>query len=140
MHVFAILAEPVRRRIVELLAAHEHDVTRLCELICPEFSISRQAVSHHLRVLRDTGFVEVREWGLVRRYRLAWDALDRLDAEVEKLFVIWEERAGWPYAIDLPEPPARLRHIDRKGLRGRQRADVEPRDAAEEDWWSMFRD
>ncbi|MEO8261723.1 MAG: metalloregulator ArsR/SmtB family transcription factor [Pseudolysinimonas sp.] len=134
MHIFTLLGEPVRLRIVELLAKREHYVFQLVEAIGPEFSISPSALSHHLRVLRDEQFVEVRHGGVGRRYRLAWDALHRLDACVEGLFVIWEDRVGWPYDQFLPPPPARLHRAGRKALRGRTREQIEPR-ADEDEWW-----
>jgi DNA-binding transcriptional ArsR family regulator len=133
MHPFTLLAEPVRRGIVTELAKHEQSVWQLTGSVGVAFSVGQSAISHHLRVLRDAEFVEVRELGLQRRYRLAWNALDRLDAAVEELFVIWENRVGWPYDEFLPEPPARLHRAGRKGLRGRTRAEIEPR--GDTDWW-----
>ena len=135
MHVFTLLAEPVRLRIVECLAKREHAVWELVEKVGREFSIGQSAISHHLRVLRDEDFVQVRPFGEVRRYRLTWNALDRLDAAVEALYVIWEDRIGWPYDEFLPEPPARLHRAGRRGLRGRTKANIEPRDA--DDWWLL---
>jgi DNA-binding transcriptional ArsR family regulator len=126
MHVFTLLGEPVRLRIVEHLAKRERAVWQLAETVGAEFSVSRSAVSKHLRVLREAGFIEYREYGLQRRYRLAWDAMDRLDAAVEALFVIWEDRVGWPYDPLLPPAPPRLDRAGRKGLRGRTKVEVEP--------------
>lgn len=126
MHPFTLLGEPVRLRIVECLAKHEQAVWQLVGTVGAEFSIGQSAISHHLRVLRDERFVEVRELGLQRRYRLAWDALDRIDGALEALFVIWEDRVGWPYDPFLPPPPERLNRAGRKGLRGRTRAEIEP--------------
>jgi DNA-binding transcriptional ArsR family regulator len=83
MHEFELLADPTRRRIVELLAHQELSVVVLVARMGPHFPVSRSAVSHQLRVLRDAEFVEVHEWGSERRYRLAWNAMDRLDAAVE---------------------------------------------------------
>ena len=108
MHEFDLLADPTRRRIVELLAHQELSVVVLCSRLGGAAPVSRSAVSHQLRVLRDARFVEVREWGAERRYRLAWNGMDRLDGAVEQLWKIWEDRIGWPYDILAPEPPARL--------------------------------
>ncbi len=83
MHEFELLADPTRRRIVELLAHQELAVVVLCSRLGDDVPVSRSAVSHQLRVLRDAEFVEVREWGTERRYRLGWNAMDRLDAAVE---------------------------------------------------------
>ncbi len=55
MHPFEAMAEPVRRRIVDILASGEHTSGQLAEVIGVEFRISRTAVSKHLRVLRDAG-------------------------------------------------------------------------------------
>lgn len=134
MHVFTLLGDPVRRRIVEVLARGEQSVVRLTELVRHDHPVSASAVSHQLRGLRDAGFVEWRAYGSTRRYRLAWDAMARLDAEVEALFVIWENRARWPYDDLRPDPPARLHRAGRAGLRGRTRDDVEPA-GDEEEWW-----
>jgi DNA-binding transcriptional ArsR family regulator len=139
VHEFELLADPTRRRIVELLAHREASVVVLTARMGDDFPVSRSAVSHQLRVLRDADFVEVRNWGLERRYRLAWNAMDRLDAAVEQLWKIWEERVGWPYDILLPEPPARLHRAGRRGLRGRTRAEIEPRNDAE-DWFQYLSD
>ncbi len=49
---------------------------------------------HQLWVPRVVDFVGVHEWGVERRYRLDWDAIDRLDAVVEELWKIWEDRVG----------------------------------------------
>ena len=136
MHEFELLADPTRRRIVELLAHQELSVVVLAARLGADFPVSRSAVSHQLRVLRDAEFVDVRNWGLERRYRLSWNAMDRLDAAVEHLWEIWEDRVGWPYDVMSPEPPARLHRAGRRGLRGRTRAEIEPR--GEGDGWFQF--
>jgi DNA-binding transcriptional ArsR family regulator len=118
VHVFTLLGEPVRLRIVEKLAKREHFVWQLVETVGAEFSLSRSAISHHLRQMLADGYLEVRDDGLGRRYRLAWDTLDRLDAAVEALFVIWEDRIGWPYDQFLPEPPPRLHRAGRTARTG----------------------
>jgi len=147
MHPFALLGDPVRLRIVELLASRELPVWRIVEELGPEFHIGQPAVSNQLRLLRDADFVAVRADGLSRRYRLAWDALERLDQVVESLFVLWDAREGWPYEDrllaelrasaaggDIDAPPPRRHRAGRAGLRGRTRAEIEPRETDEE-WW-----
>jgi hypothetical protein len=90
-------------------------------------------------VLKDANFVEVREWGAEHRYRLAWNAMDRLDTAVEHLWTIWENRVGWPYDILALEPPPRLHRAGRRGLRGRTQAEVEPRNDPD-DWFEYLSD
>ncbi|MGC5170719.1 hypothetical protein ACLQ2Q_08695 [Microbacterium sp. DT81.1] len=52
MHPFEVMAEPIRRRIVEILAVGEHPSSIIVDVIRFEFSVTSAAVSHHLRVLR----------------------------------------------------------------------------------------
>lgn len=68
MHAFDVLGDPVRRRILELLAEGEETAGRLSAAITEEFGISQPAVSQHLRVLREQGFATVRADGTRRLY------------------------------------------------------------------------
>ncbi|WP_243225870.1 helix-turn-helix transcriptional regulator [Microbacterium sp. CIAB417] len=68
MHALDVLGDPVRRRILELLAAGEEAAGRLGAVIQEEFGISQPAVSQHLRVLRENGFATVRPEGTRRMY------------------------------------------------------------------------
>jgi DNA-binding transcriptional ArsR family regulator len=137
MHLFELLAEPVRRRIVEVLASGEHTSGELASAVGHEFSVGRTAISHHLRVLREHEFVDVRDEGPVRVYRLAWNAVDRLELEVDHYRDLWDQRIGYPYRTD-PVAPRRLGAIGGRGRRGRQHAadrsevEIVPR---EELWW-----
>lgn len=70
MHPFAVLADDVRRRLVEVLATGEQTAGVLVELARAEFGISQPAVSQHLKVLREHGFATVRADGSRRRYAL----------------------------------------------------------------------
>ena len=63
MHAFDVLGNPVRRRILELLAAGEHSSGEIVERVQREFDISQPAVSQHLKVLRESGFATVRTEG-----------------------------------------------------------------------------
>ncbi len=67
MHAFDVLADPVRRRILELLADGEHASGEVVEVIGREFGISQAGVSQHLKVLRESGFASVRVEGTQRR-------------------------------------------------------------------------
>ena len=68
MHALDILGDPVRRRILELLADGERSAGEVGEVIQREFGISQPAVSQHLRVLRESGFTTVRADGARRLY------------------------------------------------------------------------
>jgi DNA-binding transcriptional ArsR family regulator len=66
--VFEALGEPVRRRILELLAAGEQPAGTVVAALQSETRISQPAVSQHLKVLRDAGLVTVRAAGTRRLY------------------------------------------------------------------------
>jgi DNA-binding transcriptional ArsR family regulator len=70
MHALDILGDPVRRRIVELLADGELSAGEVGRVVQQEFGISQPAVSQHLRVLRESGFAVVRSEGTRRLYAL----------------------------------------------------------------------
>jgi DNA-binding transcriptional ArsR family regulator len=50
-HPFEILAQPIRRRIIEVLAVGDHTAGELCDVVTVENRVSRTAVSHHLATL-----------------------------------------------------------------------------------------
>jgi DNA-binding transcriptional ArsR family regulator len=68
VHAFDVLGDPVRRRILELLADGELTAGAIGATIQAEFAISQPAVSQHLKVLRDNGFTSVRPDGQRRLY------------------------------------------------------------------------
>lgn len=72
----AVLADPVRRRIVELLAQESLCTCHLVE----ELGAKQPTVSHHLRVLREAGMVDTEPCGRFTYYRLRPDALDDVAA------------------------------------------------------------
>jgi DNA-binding transcriptional ArsR family regulator len=79
MHAFDVLGDPVRRRILELLADGELTSGAVCEVIRDEFGISQPAVSQHLRVLRESGFATVRPEGARRLYAVSAEPLRDVD-------------------------------------------------------------
>ena len=85
---FELLAEPSRRRILDLLRDGERPVGELVERL----SMSQPAVSKHLRVLRDAGLVDVRVDAQRRVYRLRPDGLREVDAWIEPYRRLWEGR------------------------------------------------
>ncbi|MFF8385989.1 ArsR/SmtB family transcription factor [Streptomyces kanasensis] len=92
MHAFEVLADPVRRRILELLAWDEQSAGELGTAIRGEFGISQPAVSHHLRVLRETGFATVNPEGTRRRYAVSPDRLREVDDWLGHFRRFWEQR------------------------------------------------
>ena len=85
---FEVLAEPTRRRIVELLLERSRAVGELVDLL----GISQPGVSKHLRVLRDGGFVAVRRDAQRRFYELRPGPLAELDAWLEPYRRLWAGR------------------------------------------------
>lgn len=90
MHAFDVLGDPVRRRILELLAAHEHNSGGIVAVIQQEFGITQAAVSQHLRVLRDNGFANVRVDGARRIYALNAAPLATVDEWLNTFRTFWE--------------------------------------------------
>lgn len=92
MHAFDVLGDPVRRRILELLAGGEHTAGQVTEVIRAEFGISQPAVSQQLKVLRENGFATVRAEGTRRIY--AVDPSGAADAEewLSRLRGFWSQR------------------------------------------------
>lgn len=92
MHAFDVLGDPVRRRLVELLAEDDHTAGALTDVIADEFGISQPAVSRHLRVLREAGFASAAPRGTSRVYRLEPRAVEELDHAVERYRALWRQR------------------------------------------------
>jgi DNA-binding transcriptional ArsR family regulator len=92
MHAFDILGDPVRRRILELLAGGAHASGDIVAVIQREFGITQPAVSQHLKVLRDSGFASVRAEGARRIYAIDAAPLREVDAWLERFRVFWEHR------------------------------------------------
>ena len=92
MDAFALLADPVRRRIVEVLSDGERAAGEVGALVQDEFGISQPAVSNQLRVLREAGAVEVEARGSRRIYRLRDGALDEVDVWTERYARLWSQR------------------------------------------------
>jgi DNA-binding transcriptional ArsR family regulator len=86
--VFEALADPTRRRLLELLAAGERSAGSLAA----EFDISRPGVSRHLRVLREAGLVRSRGSGQRRLYSVDLAPLAELDDWLERWRGFWAQR------------------------------------------------
>ena len=92
MHAFDVLGDPVRRRILELLADGEQTSGAVTDVIRAEFGISQPAVSQHLRVLRDNGFASVRAEGTRRLYAVEPGPLHEVDAWLDQFRRFWSQR------------------------------------------------
>lgn len=90
MHAFDVLGDPVRRRILELLAGGEQASGEIVEVVQAEFGISQPAVSQHLKVLRESGFANVRAEGSRRLYTVDATPLREVDEWVERFRGFWE--------------------------------------------------
>ena len=97
MQVMDALGDPVRRRLVELLADGERSAGQLATAVGAEFGISQPAASRHLRVLREAGVVVSEPQGTVRMYSVRPEAI----AEVED----WARRTRrfWAAHLDALE-------------------------------------
>jgi DNA-binding transcriptional ArsR family regulator len=92
MHAFDVLGDPVRRRILELLADGEQTAGAITAVIRAEFGISQPAVSQHMRVLREHGFAVVRADGARRLYAVDPAPLREVDVWLERFRGFWTQR------------------------------------------------
>ena len=86
--VLDVIAEPTRRRILDVVRTGEHSVGDLVDAL----GMHQPGVSRHLRVLRDAGLVEVRRDAQRRLYRLRPEPLMELDAWLEPYRAEWAAR------------------------------------------------
>jgi DNA-binding transcriptional ArsR family regulator len=92
VHAFDVLGDPVRRRILELLAEGELSAGEITTVVRDEFGISQPAVSQHLRVLRDSGFATVRPDGARRLYAVDSAPFRDVDRWLEHFRAFWTQR------------------------------------------------
>lgn len=88
MHVLAAIADPTRRRIVEMLAEREHTAGE----IVAGFQMSAPAISQHLKVLREAGWVNVRVDRQHRIHALNPAALSEVESWAARTRQFWESR------------------------------------------------
>ncbi len=74
---FKALGDPVRLRLLSLIAAHGGDEVCVCELT-PAFELSQPTISHHLKVLREAGLIDCQRRGTWVHYWVIPEALQRL--------------------------------------------------------------
>jgi DNA-binding transcriptional ArsR family regulator len=92
VHALDVLGDPVRRRILELLADGERAAGEVGAVVQEEFGISQPAVSMHLRVLRDNGFTTVRPEGARRLYAVDPAPLREVDEWLHGITRFWTQR------------------------------------------------
>jgi DNA-binding transcriptional ArsR family regulator len=88
MTPFETLADPTRRRIVEVLRRGEQPVNDIVAAV----DIHQSGVSRHLRILHQAGFVQVRPDGAQRLYALRPEPFRELDAWLSQYRSLWEAR------------------------------------------------
>jgi DNA-binding transcriptional ArsR family regulator len=91
MDAFEALGDPVRRRILELLADGERPAGEVSAIVQAEFAISQPAVSLHLRVLRDSGLASVRPVGARRLYAVDVGPLREIDRWLGRYRRFWTQ-------------------------------------------------
>lgn len=94
MHAFDVLGDPVRRRILELLAGSPLSSGEVVDVIAGEFGITQAAVSQHLKVLRDSGFAKVRPDGTRRVYSLDATPLREVNDWLDRFRAFWTHKLG----------------------------------------------
>jgi DNA-binding transcriptional ArsR family regulator len=92
VEAFGVLGDPVRRRILELLATAEQPAGEVAAAIQGEFGLTQPAVSRHLRVLRENGFATVRAAGTRRLYGLDEAGLEAAQGWLADLRGQWSQR------------------------------------------------
>jgi DNA-binding transcriptional ArsR family regulator len=92
VHAFDVLGDPVRRRILELLAEGEQTSGAVTAVVRAEFGISQPAVSQHLEVLREAGFTTVRPEGTRRIYAVRPEPLQDVDVWLQQFRRFWTPR------------------------------------------------
>jgi|SRR5687768_17276599 DNA-binding transcriptional ArsR family regulator len=97
---FEVLAEPTRRRILDLLCEGERSVGDLVDAL----GLTQPGVSKHLKVLRDAGLVHVRQDAQRRWYQIRPEPLAEVDAWLAPYRRFWNDR------LDALE-----RHLDKEG-------------------------
>ncbi|WP_369069751.1 ArsR/SmtB family transcription factor [Kineococcus terrestris] len=92
MHALDVLGDPVRRRVLELLADGERSAGEVADVVRAERGISQPAVSQHLKVLRENGFATVRVEGRRRLYAVRPEPLREAGDWLAGFRHVWEPR------------------------------------------------
>jgi DNA-binding transcriptional ArsR family regulator len=92
MHAFDVLGDPVRRRILEILAEDRHASGEIVAIVGREFGITQSAVSQHLKVLREHGFATVQADGPRRIYEIDPTPIAEVDRWLARFRRFWEPK------------------------------------------------
>ncbi len=89
MDIYTALAEPNRRRIIELLASSG----KLSSTdISDKFNVSKPAISQHLKVLREAKLVDMKKDAQKRIYTINTNSLTQLEEWAHKMKMLWNEK------------------------------------------------
>ena len=86
--IFQAVADPTRRAIMVLIAAHAMTPNALAD----HFEISRQATSKHIRILNECGLLEQMKSGREIHYQLKLEKMNEIDVWLEQFRKLWEDR------------------------------------------------
>ena len=120
MREFAALADPTRRRIVELLSTGERSAGELVD----EFHVSAPAISQHLKSLRDAGLVRVRVDAQRRIYTIDRAGFDNIDGWLQGVRKFWSSRLD-ALERELRKAAADSRRASKKGEADERKAGTE---------------
>lgn len=110
MQSLLAIADPTRRRIVELLAVRPRTAGELVEA----FELSAPAISQHLNVLREAGLVTTRAEGRTRIQTLNPDGFDEVEAWLRRTRDVWSRRLDTLEQILRDEDAAAARKSKKK--------------------------
>jgi DNA-binding transcriptional ArsR family regulator len=88
-NVFAALADPVRRRIIEILT---HEGARTATQLAPVLEITRQGVTKHLAILEEAGLVIMHQRGRDKFYYLRPEPLEQASLWITAIAARWDQR------------------------------------------------
>jgi DNA-binding transcriptional ArsR family regulator len=86
--VFQAIADPTRRAIINLIAEKAQNLNAIAE----NFSVSRQAISLHIKILTECGLVEIRQQGRERYCEAQLDKLSEVSAWIDQYRKHWESK------------------------------------------------
>ena len=112
MDIFSALADPTRRKIVEMLASNgELSATDIAD----QFPVSPPAISQHLKVLREANLVLMEKRAQQRIYRLNSEVIVELEIWSKKLIQLWNQRFDALEKVLEAEKQKMVKNQNRKG-------------------------